>query len=72
MALNDTIQQLEGRIGQWVEYDGCVERLLIWMDEAEVTLKNYSNVSTVLEKHSQLGKYQVSLFKTVTMTIFFR
>jgi hypothetical protein len=61
------VQQLEGRISQWVEYDGCVERLLIWMDESEIALKNYSNVSTAPEKHSQLGRYQVCLLAIIIL-----
>lgn len=58
-ALNDVKYNLGERIKQWNDYDTAMDRLLSWLADAELKLKNYSLKSTVEEKQEQLEKYQV-------------
>lgn len=50
---------LQERLTQWGEYEDGFERLLVWLGEAEGTLKAYSHVNTLEEKETQRTKYQV-------------
>lgn len=59
LGVSDVIQELESRMNQWSEYQTSLEKLQTWMEEAELSLKSYSPVSTLSEKHSNLAKYQV-------------
>lgn len=58
-AVNDVRQGLEGRLSQWAEYEGSMDRLLSWLTESEMVLKNYTTLNTLEEKQEQLNKYQV-------------
>lgn len=58
-ALMDIKSALENRIKQWNDYENALDKLLAWLAEAELSLKNYSLKSTVDEKQQQLEKYQV-------------
>lgn len=60
-ALNDLKCSLEEKIKQWSDYEELFEKLLSWLSEAELTLKNYELKSTAEEKQEQLDKYQVSV-----------
>lgn len=61
-ALNDVKYNLGERIKQWNDYDTAMDRLLSWLADAELNLKNYSLKATVEEKQEQLDKYQVGFF----------
>lgn len=54
------ISCIEERIQQWSEYENLLEQLIIWLADAETSLKNYSLKNTIEEKQEQLEKYQVS------------
>ncbi|CAH1403532.1 unnamed protein product [Nezara viridula] len=58
LGVSDVIQELESRMNQWTEYQTSLEKLQTWMEEAELSLKSYTPVSTLSEKHSNLAKYQ--------------
>lgn len=58
-AVGDVKQGLEGRLNQWAEYEGSMDRLLAWLTECENALKNYTSLNTLEEKQEQLNKYQV-------------
>lgn len=58
-AVGDAIHSIEERIQQWSEYENSLERLLIWLSDAESSLKNYCLKNTVEEKQEQLERYQV-------------
>ena len=60
-AVSDAVRCIEERIQQWSEYENSLERLLLWLSEAESSLKNYSLKNTIEEKQEQLEKYQVCL-----------
>lgn len=60
-AVSDVRQGLEGRLSQWAEYQGSMDRLLAWLSESEMALKNYSTLNNLEEKQDQLNKYQVSV-----------
>lgn len=65
-AVSDVKQGLEGRLNQWAEYEGSMDRLLAWLTECETALKNYTSLNTLEEKHEQLNKYQVlCIFKSL-------
>lgn len=59
-TLSDIKSALENRLKQWNDYETTLERLLTWLAEAEMTLRNYELKSTLDEKQEQLEKYQVS------------
>lgn len=59
--MSDVRQGLEGRLSQWAEYQGSMDRLLAWLSESEMALKNYSTLNNLEEKQDQLNKYQVSV-----------
>lgn len=59
LGVSDAIQEFESRMSQWSEYQESLDRLLFWMDETELTLKNYAPVSSLPEKQVQLARYQV-------------
>lgn len=61
-ALSDVRFALEDRLKQWGDYESCLERLLSWLTDTELALKNYGLKSTIEEKQEQLEKYQVRLF----------
>lgn len=70
-ALMDIKSALENRLKQWRDYESTLEKLLSWLAEAELSLKNYSLKATVEEKQEQLEKYQVSVLnKSVFITSF--
>lgn len=50
---------LQERLLQWGEYEDGFERLLVWLAEAEGSLKTYSHCDTLEEKEAQKQKYQV-------------
>lgn len=58
-SLSDVRYGLEDRIKQWNDYESSLDRLLSWLADAELTLKNYALKATVEEKQEQLEKYQV-------------
>lgn len=58
-AVSDAVRNIEERIQQWSEYENSLERLLLWLSEAECSLKNYCLKNTIEEKQEQLEKYQV-------------
>ena len=60
-AVSDAARLIEERIQQWSEYENSLERLLLWLSEAENSLKNYSLKNSIEEKQEQLEKYQVCL-----------
>lgn len=60
-AVSDAVRSIEERIQQWSEYENSLERLLLWLSEAEGSLKNYCLKNTIEEKQEQLEKYQVHL-----------
>nr|XP_022915902.1 nesprin-1 isoform X7 [Onthophagus taurus] len=51
--------ELEEKLKQWNEYENAMDRLLTWLGEAELTLKNFVLQNTLEEKQEQLDKYQV-------------
>ncbi|KAK2588097.1 hypothetical protein KPH14_004158 [Odynerus spinipes] len=57
-AIGDVIRCIEERIQQWSEYENLLEQLIIWLADAETSLKNYSLKNTIEEKQEQLEKYQ--------------
>ncbi|VEN42511.1 unnamed protein product, partial [Callosobruchus maculatus] len=57
-ALMDIRSALENRLKQWNDYENTMDRLLSWLVEAELALKNFGLKSTVEEKQEQLEKYQ--------------
>ncbi|XP_043492348.1 nesprin-1 [Polistes fuscatus] len=57
-AVNDVIRCIEERMQQWNEYENLLEQLIVWLADAETTLKNYSMKNTIEEKQEQLEKYQ--------------
>ncbi|KAJ8930094.1 hypothetical protein NQ314_017138, partial [Rhamnusium bicolor] len=57
-ALTDIKSALENRLKQWNDYETTMDKLLSWLAEAELSLKNYSLKATVEEKQEQLEKYQ--------------
>nr|XP_050869210.1 muscle-specific protein 300 kDa [Vespula vulgaris] len=57
-AVSDVIRCIEERIQQWSEYENLLEQLIIWLADAETSLKNYSLKNTIEEKQEQLEKYQ--------------
>lgn len=58
-ALSDIKRGLEERLAHWSEYETTHERLLAWLSEAEISLKNFAPKATLPEKSEQLEKYQV-------------
>lgn len=58
-TVSDIKSALENRLKQWTDYETTLERLLTWLAEAEMTLRNYELKSTLDEKQEQLEKYQV-------------
>lgn len=64
-VLNDLKCGLEEKIKQWSDYEELFEKLLSWLSDAELTLKNYELKSTAEEKQEQLEKYQVSSFSRI-------
>lgn len=58
-TLNDIKSALENRLKQWNDYETTLDRLLTWLAEAEMTLRNFELKSTLDEKLEQLEKYQV-------------
>lgn len=61
LAVTDAARELEGRIGQWSEYQASLDNLLSWMQEAEGILKSYGLVSTLNEKQQQRARFQVMI-----------
>lgn len=59
-TLSDIKSALENRLKQWNDYETILDRLLTWLAEAEMNLRNYELKSTLEEKEEQLEKYQVS------------
>lgn len=59
-ALTDIRSALENRLKQWNDYEIAMDKLLSWLAEAELALKNYGLKSNVEEKQEQLEKYQVN------------
>ncbi|XP_032455805.1 nesprin-1 isoform X11 [Nasonia vitripennis] len=57
-AVGDAVRCIEERIQQWSEYENSLERLLVWLSDAETSLKNYSLKNTIEDKQEQLEKYQ--------------
>ncbi|KAJ8984006.1 hypothetical protein NQ317_006860, partial [Molorchus minor] len=57
-SLMDTISALENRLKQWNDYETTLDKLLSWLAEAEMSLKNYTLKDTLEEKQEQLEKYQ--------------
>ncbi|XP_064211053.1 muscle-specific protein 300 kDa isoform X18 [Tribolium castaneum] len=57
-ALVDIRSGLEGRLKLWSDYEESLERLLSWLADAELALKNYTLKNTLEEKQEQLEKYQ--------------
>lgn len=58
-ALMDLKSSLENRLKQWTDYENSLDKLLSWLTDAELALKNYNLKSTIEEKQEQLDKYQV-------------
>lgn len=58
-TLIDIKSALENRLKQWNDYETTLDRLLTWLAEAEMTLRNFELKSTLDEKQEQLEKYQV-------------
>lgn len=58
-TLTDIKSALENRLKQWNDYETTLDRLLTWLAEAEMTLRNFELKSTLDEKQEQLEKYQV-------------
>lgn len=58
-TLSDIKSALENRLKQWNDYETTLDRLLTWLAEAEMTLRNYELKSTLEDKQEQLEKYQV-------------
>lgn len=56
------MRRIEEKIQQWSEYESALERLLVWLSEAEAILKNYTLKNSMQEKTEQLEKYQVTMF----------
>lgn len=59
-AANDMKCSLEEKLKQWNDYEELFDKLLAWLTEAEMVLKNYELKGSVEEKQEQLEKYQVS------------
>lgn len=59
-TLSEIKSALENRLKQWNDYEITLDKLLTWLAEAEMTLRNYELKSTLEEKQEQLEKYQVS------------
>lgn len=59
-SLSDVRYSLEDRIKQWNDYESTMDRLLSWLADAELNLKNYALKPTLEEKQEQLEKYQVT------------
>lgn len=59
-AVNDMKCSLEDKLKQWNDYEELFDKLLSWLTEAEMLLKNYELKGSVEEKQEQLEKYQVS------------
>ncbi|KAL7297367.1 hypothetical protein TKK_0009753 [Trichogramma kaykai] len=57
-SVTETIHSFEERIQQWNEYESSLERLLIWLMDAETLLKNYCLKNSIEEKEEQLERYQ--------------
>ncbi|KAG7206621.1 hypothetical protein KM043_000301 [Ampulex compressa] len=57
-AVNDVLRCVQERIQQWTDYENSLERLLLWLADAETSLKNYSLRNTMEEKQEQLERYQ--------------
>lgn len=62
-ALMEIKSALENKLKQWNDYETTLDKLLSWLAEAELTLKNFGLRSTLEEKQEQLEKYQVSITK---------
>lgn len=60
-SLSDVKYGLEERIKQWNDYESSLDRLLSWLTEAELALKNYALKSNIEEKQEQLERYQVGV-----------
>lgn len=58
-TLIDIKSAFENRLKQWNDYETTLDRLLTWLAEAEMTLRNFELKSTLDEKQEQLEKYQV-------------
>lgn len=71
-SLSDVRYSLEDRIKQWNDYENSLDRLLSWLADAELSLKNYALKSTVEEKQEQLEKYQVGLIHLFFAFCFFK
>lgn len=68
-AVSDVRQGLEGRLSQWAEYQGSMDRLLAWLSESEMALKNYSTLNNLDEKQDQLNKYQVGFTLSIIIAV---
>lgn len=60
-SINDLKCRLEEKLKQWSDYEELFEKLLSWLSEAELMLKNYELKATAEEKQEQLEKYQVRI-----------
>ncbi|KAI4462171.1 muscle-specific protein [Holotrichia oblita] len=58
-TLNNVKYELEQRLKQWNDYENAMDRLITWLNEAEMSLKNFGLQNTLEEKQEQLDKYQV-------------
>ena len=60
-SVQDVKHGLEERLRQWAEYESQFEKLINWLSESEIALKNYNNKSSMEEKQEQLEKFKVSV-----------
>lgn len=65
-AANDSKCSLEEKLKQWNDYEELFDKLLAWLTDAEMVLKNYELKGSVEEKQEQLEKYQVSTRYKIT------
>lgn len=56
---NNVKYELEQRLKQWNDYENAMDKLITWLSEAEMSLKNFGLQNTLEEKQEQLDKYQV-------------
>lgn len=58
-TISDIKSALENRLKQWNDYETILEKLLTWLAESEMALRNYEVMPTLEDKQEQLEKYQV-------------
>lgn len=61
-TLSDIKSGLENRLQDWNLYESNVDKLIEWLGDSEISLKNYSLKTTIGEKKEQLNKYQVRFY----------